>query len=123
RFLALLTRSARGAEPQTIELDLSIESRNVPVQISLRSIRNADAVVHHMAVVDFTDTKRIEQQLQEALDNWHSLVQNVPDAIMTVDSDGRITFANRGLCGVSPHALIGASVEHFVSEEDGARWR
>src|SRR5207244_2181814 len=104
RFLAFLTRAGNNPEQQAIELDLVVGGHSVPVQISMISSHGPDGVIHHMTVVDVTDTKRIEQQLQEALENWHSLVQNVPDVIMTVDGHGKIAFANRAVWGCSANA-------------------
>src|SRR5437762_11137352 len=80
RFLAFLTRSANTSEQQSMDLALSVNNCDVPVQISMKSLRqhaNDGALIHHMTIADLTDTKRIEQQLEEALDNWHSLVHNV----------------------------------------------
>jgi PAS domain S-box-containing protein len=71
--------------------------------------------------VDQTDTKRIEKQLHEALDNWHSLVHNAPDVIMTVDRGGKIAFVNRPVWGCSTRALSGTRLVDYVGSRNRSK--
>ena len=118
RFLAHLVRSIRTPEQQTIELNLSAGAHLLPVQIAMKSSDQDGEVIHRMTVVDLTDIKKTEKQLQESLDNWHSLVHNAPDVIMTLDREGQITFVSRPVWGYSAQALIGTRITDYVPRKE-----
>jgi PAS domain S-box-containing protein len=118
RFLTHLGDVARTGEQQTLELDLSAGDRIFPVQISTKTSRQGDSVFHILSVVDLTDIKRTERQLQDSLSNWHSLVQNAPEVIVTLDKNGIITFVNRPAWGNSVKGLIGTPIAKYVPESD-----
>jgi PAS domain S-box-containing protein len=118
RFLAHLARSIRTPEQQTIELGLAAGEHLLPVQIAIKTSEQEGAVIHRMTVVDLTDIKKTEKQLQESLDNWHSLVHNAPDVIMTLDREGKITFVNRPVWGYSAQALIGTRITDYVPRNE-----
>ncbi len=115
RFLAFLTRSLQHTDLQTIEIDLFVASRVVPVQISLRTSSSNGGLIHRMTLIDLTNIKKVENQLQDALENWTALVQNAPDVIMTLKPNGRIAFVNRPVWGCSVPALVGTSLTDYVS--------
>ena len=48
-------------------------------------------------VTDITDRKRTEQALRQQEDRYRQLVERLPDAHYTIDSDWRITFCNEAL--------------------------
>lgn len=52
---------------------------------------------------------------------WRSLVQNVPDLIVTTDLQGRITFSNRPVAGETRHQVIGREIIEFVDPGDRDR--
>jgi len=106
RFLDCLRQSVRGAEWQQVELDLKIDGHIVPVQISMQGLLEKTTVVR-VIVVDLTDVKKVETQLHEALARWSSLVQTVPDLILTLDHQGHIQFVNRALGGVPLDTILG----------------
>jgi len=54
--------------------------------------------------------QRVQKALQEAEERWHSLVQNAPEFVATVDPEGRIEFVNRVLPGYALEQVIGSSV-------------
>ncbi len=118
RFLVHLVRSIRTPEQQTIELNLSAGAHLLPVQIAMKTSDQDGEVIHRMTVVDLTDIKKTEKQLQESLDNWHSLVHNAPDVIMTLDREGQITFVSRPVWGYSAQALIGTPITDYVPRKE-----
>src|SRR5262249_10791919 len=88
-FLEMLTLGVRTSQPQSMNLDLNIGNRILPVQITV-STSTALGVVHRMTLIELTNIKATEQLLRESLANWYSLVQNAPDVIMTIEKNGRI---------------------------------
>jgi PAS domain S-box-containing protein len=119
RFLSVLTRIRRAPDYQeTLEIELSVGDRSVPVQLSIKSSIRNNQTIYRIAVVDLTDTKTIEKELKVALANWYSLVETAPDIIMTVDRKAKITFVNRDAWGYASHAIVGTVLTDFVSGKD-----
>ncbi len=118
RFLNFLARLRQVPATETAALELFINDRVVPVQLSIGSSLRGRDVIYRLAILDLSETKAIENQLKETLNNWFSLVENAPDTIMTVDRKARITFCNRPLWGYSTRALAGTTLTDFVSEID-----
>jgi len=122
RFLTFAIRSAQNLkQQQTIELDIIVEGRRLAVQLLMRTSTQDDVVLHMLTIIDLTDLKRTEGQLQESLDNWNSLVHNAPDVIMTLDRSGKILFVNRPVWGYSVRALMGTRIDDYVPEHQRSR--
>jgi PAS domain S-box-containing protein len=66
---------------------------------------------------DVTERRRVEEALRESEEQWRSLVENIPDIVMTVDRDGTILFINRTLPGFTAEATMGAIVYDYVPPE------
>jgi PAS domain S-box-containing protein len=69
------------------------------------------------AVRGITKRKRAEEALRESEEQWRSLVEYIPDIIMTLDRDGTILFINRTPPGFTANATIGAVVYDHVPLE------
>jgi len=122
RFLNLLTRM-RGIpnHHERMEISLWINNQSVPVQISMKSSASDGELVYRMAVIDLSETKAIEMELKETLNNWYSLVENAPDIIMTVDRAGKINFINRDAWGYPSRSFIGSTLTDYVSPKDAVK--
>ena len=124
RFLTFALRSIQNLkQQQTIELDIVVEGRHLAVQLLMRTSTQDGVILHRLTIIDLTDLKRTESQLQDSLDNWHSLVQNAPDVIMTIDRSGKILFVNRPVWGYSVRALMGTRIDDYVAEHQRSRLR
>lgn len=60
---------------------------------------------------------RSKEGLEAAVARWRALVTHAPDAIMTVDRQGTIHFANTPVTGLSPERAVGRSLFAHVPEE------
>ena len=77
----------------------------------------------HAVVImnDITERKRKEKELRESQDRFRFLVDNMLDAAVIVDSNGKTLFANRAaadLVGIrSPEKGIGMNIGDFIHPE------
>jgi PAS domain S-box-containing protein len=63
---------------------------------------------------DITAQKRVEAALRASEETWRSLLENIPDFIITVDRRHRIVMINRGVPGVTVAQAVGTSVYTYV---------
>jgi PAS domain S-box-containing protein len=121
-FLETLSRLRQTAGSQdTIDIDISISDRLIPVQIWIGSFTRGVELIYRLAILELTDVKSVEKELKETLNNWYSLVESAPDVIMTVDREGKIRFANRHTWGYLTRALVGTQLTDYISEKDRTR--
>ena len=120
-FLQFLNRSANEPQCQMIHVDLSVSGSTIPVQISMKTSVSEEKLIRRAALVDLLEMKRIETDLQNALDNWNALVHNAPEVIMTIERDGKISFANRPVWGCSVSAMIGSNLCGYLPSHDKQR--
>jgi len=83
-----------------------------PAEISLSPLQTADGLLVSAAIRDITDRKRADEQ-------FRGLLEAAPDAMVIVDSDGRIALVNRQterLFGYHRQELIGQHVEILLPE-------
>jgi len=118
-FLELLRRVRIGREHQeTMALELSINDRTVPVQIWIRTSSKDNEIIYRTAILDLTETKAIENDLKEALNNWYSLVENAADIIMTIDRRSKVRFVNREAWGRLQSEVTGTLLMDYALEKD-----
>ncbi len=81
-----------------------------PVEINLRPLRTEDGSLVSGAIRDITDRKRSEER-------FRALLESAPDAIVIIDSDGRIVLVNaqaERLFGYSREKLLHQPIELLV---------
>lgn len=71
-------------------------------------------------VQDITERNHVEVALRESQARWRTLVENVPDIIMTLDREGTILFINRVLEGFTRGQVLGANALDFLPEDQRA---
>lgn len=66
---------------------------------------------------DVTDRIRAEEELRTSEAKWRSLVENAPNIILILDSEGTIQFLNRAVEGYSVEEAIGRSHLDYIAPE------
>src|SRR5439155_7370330 len=68
---------------------------------------------------DITERKRAEEALERSRENLRALLEVAPDAVVTVDDQGRIVLVNgqtEKLFGYQRHELLGERVEKRIPQ-------
>ncbi len=78
--------------------------------------------------VDITEAKRVGRELRQSEERYRELVENMTDAIYSIDSEGFITYispAIEPILGYHPSEMVGRALTDFVYREDlaPANWR
>ena len=68
-------------------------------------------------VQDITDRKHVETALRESQARWRSLVENLPDMIMTLERDGTILFVNGTVQGCTHDKVAGLNLDVLIPED------
>jgi PAS domain S-box-containing protein len=72
-------------------------------------------------VVDISERRAMENALRESREKYRRLTENMPDAILTTDENGRITYISRAtkdLLGYRPEEVVGKLYHAFVRSSD-----
>ncbi len=67
--------------------------------------------------IDATPLSNALEELRQSEARWRSLVEHVPDFVMTLQHDGRILFINRTLPPRTPAQVVGMTVYDFAAPE------
>ena len=96
-------------------------TEDAPVQLNGHLVTvNIIPLKDHAVVImnDITERKKKERELQESQDRFRFLVDNMLDAAVIMDPDGKTLFANKAavdLLGInSPEYGIGINVDKFI---------
>jgi PAS domain S-box-containing protein len=80
------------------------------------------APVHIQSIVfDITESKNADLALKESEEKYHTLVENINEAIFTLDTNGIITYispAVESFFGYKPSYFINHPISDFVASED-----
>jgi PAS domain S-box-containing protein len=117
--------------PWDMELDLMLpggEKKHVRVRCAVSLNQEGERRGFEGTIRDRTAQRRLECELAESREalkeserRFHSLVEDVPDVIFSLDPEGRFTFANRRLeeiTGMSGEQAVGHRLVEFVVPED-----
>ena len=128
--VALSQRLARGEIPR-YQLEKRYIRKNgsiVDVMLSGSVLRDPDgAPLYYIAEIeDITERKRAERALRLSEAKFSGIVSIAADAIITVDTDQRVTVFNEGaeqIFGYSKGEMIGAPLERLIPERNRAKHR
>jgi PAS domain S-box-containing protein len=102
---------------RTLELEVyRKDGSTIWIEANMAFLRNAAGrPVGVLGVArNVTERRRAEEAAKESEAKWRSLVENAPALIMTLDRDGTIQFANRGVTGAPLEEAIGSSIFRYA---------
>jgi PAS domain S-box-containing protein len=95
-----------------------------PVEIGLNLVEGEEGAMVLAAIVDITDRKRKEDELQRNQERLQRVVEHLPNAIVMVNQRGRIEMVNlqaEQIFGYSRSELLGRSIESLVPQRFRSR--
>ncbi len=93
----------------------------VSIQADAVGYPNKMALSYRGLLIDITKHKIAEESLKRSQEKYRTLVENLNDAIFTLDRTGRIVYVSpvlESLMGYRPEEVIGECFEEFVHPED-----
>ncbi len=116
RAAQAFARALSGQEHQLLEFaGKKKDGSVVPIEVSVTPLIKDHAIVGVQGIArDITDRKRAEKELRESELRFRSLVEQAPDAVVTLDLTGRITSCNAvssTIAGFAKEDLVG---KHFT---------
>ncbi len=119
-FRATLKKEGRivGFETQFYKKD----GRPIWVSDSAREVRDENGAVQYYegSLLDISERKRAEQDLQESLERYQILMEASPDPVTVYDSEGKVTYVNPAfeeVFGWSSKELIGQRLDFVPPHE------
>lgn len=111
------------APAATVQVTLISGGCEIPVILStLRQGRN-DEVEYLIALTDRSELTSVELNLQQSLEQLHSIIRSVADVIVFLSNDGKIMFTNRPWLGVSSEEMAGSSfIDLIPTDEQEKVW-
>jgi len=77
-----------------------------------------------VTLLDITDRVRIESALRQGEERWRSLVQNLPDFVITLDRQGYLQAINRTVPDLDAATVIGRHFSEYMPPESAAaQWQ
>ncbi|MEI6125657.1 MAG: PAS domain S-box protein [Pseudomonadota bacterium] len=100
---------------------LKKDGSRCPIEMSISFLLDQDGMLRGAvgSIRDITERNRVEQALKESEERYRSVVQSANDAIVTIDSNGKILYWNKGaeaIYGFSAEEAIGSSFQITVPE-------
>jgi PAS domain S-box-containing protein len=116
-----IQRRAQGLPvPTTYEAEcLRRDGTRFPILMHLTRTSFSDGPATIAFVLDITERKRVENELNASEDRYRKLFESSPDGIILVGSDGRVERANTAQARLyrfdSPAEMLGMHVTQFIT--------
>jgi PAS domain S-box-containing protein len=94
------------------------DGSTVPLEILGKSCLYQGRTARTVVFRDLTEQKRTAEALRETQEQMRSVLENSPDFISIVDSNGTFLFMNRTLRGLKLEDVIGSSIYDYARPED-----
>ena len=98
------------------------DGRSRIIQVSALPLHGPDGSVQETIAVllDVTEQVKAEEALKTSETKWRTLVQTVPNIILTMDLDGRVTFANQPIFDIPIERIVGRRFSDVLPEDVAA---
>jgi PAS domain S-box-containing protein len=96
---------------------LAQDRREIPILFSATLIKDPEGKPTSIFTIlkDITERKKAEEALRESEERLRSLLENIPDFVITVDRNHKILMVNSGIPGIiTAEQLIGTEVYNYV---------
>ncbi len=72
------------------------------------------------AAQDITERKHVEEALRKSQNNYQNLVENTPDIIYSMNTEGYFTFVSNNVSryGFTPEEMIGHHIHEYIHPDD-----
>ncbi|HET6582124.1 MAG TPA: PAS domain-containing protein, partial [Nannocystaceae bacterium] len=116
--VAITLATGRPAGPLTLGVQRSDGSVSWAVYHSV-PLHDAEGLLDSALVtlLDITDRMRVESELRQSEERWRSLVENLPDFVITLDKHGMLRTINRTVSTMEPNDAIGRHFSEFMPPE------
>ena len=92
----------------------------IQVAVRLSALQQGERPLYTCMVADISQRKIMEKRLREAESRFRDLVETAHDMVWTLDTDGRLTYANRAcqeIYGYAPSDMMGHRLYEFRSPD------
>jgi PAS domain S-box-containing protein len=119
-------RLRRGERSELVEtVRVSKDGREIPVMVRVSPLRNTDGDVIGASTIvhDFTDIVAAREELAQEKELLATTLASIGDAVITTDTEGRVTYLNRvaeAVTGWTQSDAVGHGLEtvfHIVNEQ------
>jgi nitrogen fixation negative regulator NifL len=119
-----------GASIDAKGVSYTSDGRTVPVEIRGKRIDYSGRTAVLLQVRDVSEREALQEVLRQSEQKYRALVEQSPDAIVTVDEQWNIRFANSAACemlGYTPDEILHCNILDTYEPEDRAeavaRWQ
>jgi PAS domain S-box-containing protein len=119
RYLALRNLLLAGGQIVNERLELTlVGGESFPVELSLTRLGEAGDTCHVVALLrPLADQERRDRQLRHTIEYLGAILDAAPEAVLAVDRNGFVTYANpaiEGLLGHAPEDTVDKPVSAYV---------
>ncbi len=94
------------------------DGKRITVEISMKAVRGNEGGNCIMVIRDITERKKAQHALQQAEEEWRSLVMNAPEIISVLNREGVILFINRTFPPLTVGQVLGTYIYHWALPEE-----
>lgn len=115
--LEIVKRTKKPVSVEHLHYDKNGDVRNIEVHGYPIFDQDGNVVQMIEYSIDITERTRVEQNLKDSEEKFRSVVENIPDIVMSLDRDGTILFINQVIPGLTVEQVVGTNVREYIFPE------